>query len=695
MEPDPDNPYVTDPPTDFRPVASLSGPEAEEQAAQLREAIHYHDHRYYVENDPVIADRVYDTLFERLVTLEGAFNLQTPDSPTRRVGAEPLDELGELEHVAPMLSIQGSVEEADVRAFDDRVTREVADEELDYACEPKFDGLSIEVVYIDGVLDRAATRGDGRVGEDVTQNVLTIRSIPQRLGAGAPPFLSVRGEVFMPKAAFQEHNRERIERGDEPFANPRNAAAGSLRQLDSTITAERPLDCFFFDILSTGEDGPSYETQLDVLAALDEYGLPTTDLVQGVTGIDSAIAYRNDLLEVREALDFEIDGVVLKVNDRRLCEQLGTRSRSYRWMFAYKFPARSEETRVVDIAVQVGRTGRMTPVALLEPVDVAGVTVARATLHNPAEIAELGVDVGDRVRIKRAGDVIPYVEAVVESQSDGRFVLPDRCPVCESPVEREGPLAFCTGGMSCPAQLRRGLEHFASDRGLDIDGLGPERIDQLLDTGLVSDGLADLFRLDRSSLAVLDGWGQKSAENLLGELEAAREPPLEDFIAALGIPEVGPTIARTLAREFDSIEELAAGSRDRLEEIPDVGPIVAGEIETFFENPDNRVLLEELRDLGVDPEPPETTDTAQPLEGLTFVFTGSLDGMTRSEATEVIESHGGNVTSSVSSNTDYLVIGENPGQTKRDDAADYDVSEIDPAALRSLLSEHGIELASS
>lgn len=694
MDPPDDNPYVHDPPTDFRPVGEMEELAAHAEAAQLRTAIHYHDYRYYVENDPIIADSTYDQLFSRLQELEAAFDIATRDSPTRRVGAEPLDELGEREHVAPMLSIEGSVEAADVRAFDDRVRRNlnVDPDEIAYTCEPKFDGLSIEVVYDDGVLEWAATRGDGEVGEDVTQNVLTIRSIPQRLGGDPPPRIAVRGEVFMPKEAFIEHNRERIERGDDPFANPRNAAAGSLRQLDSSITAERPLDCFFFDILAHEGLDDSPETQIDVLDRMSAFGLPISKLVERVPDIDGAIAYRDRLLDDRDELPFEIDGVVIKVDDRDQCDRLGTRSRSYRWMFAHKFPARSEETRVVDITVQVGRTGRLTPVALLEPVDVAGVTVSRATLHNPSEIAELGVDVGDMVRIKRAGDVIPYVEEVVESVSDGHYTLPDRCPVCGSEVVFDGPLAFCTGGLACEAQLQRSIEHFASDRGLDIDGLGPERIDQLFDAGLIKDSIADLYRLERSELAALEGWGKTSADNLLGELEAARQPPLDDFIAALGIPEVGPTLARSLADSFDSIEHLAAADLADLEAIDDVGTIVAESIVEFFDRDQTKQLIAELQELGVEPQ---SLDEAHgdALADLTFVFTGSLDAWSRSEASELVERNGGRVTGSVSGNTDYLVVGENPGTTKRADAEDNDVTQLAEDEFRALLEDRGVTFA--
>ena len=691
MDEPPNNPYIRDPSTDFPAADAIEEATATEEAAILREAIHYHDYRYYVENDPIISDAAYDSLFDRLVTLESTFDLQTLDSPTRRVGAAPREALGEIEHLEPMLSIQGSVEAADVRSFDARVKRALDHPaDLAYTCEPKFDGLSIEVVYENGVLDRASTRGDGDVGEDVTKNVLTIRSIPQRLGGDPPERLAVRGEVFMPKDAFTAHNRERVERGDDPFANPRNAAAGSLRQLDPTVTAERPLDCYFFDILTiSGNDTPA--TQQDVINQLSAFGLKTSDLVERVPTIDAAIDYRDSLAERRESLPFEIDGVVIKVDDRSYCEQLGSRSNSYRWMFAYKFPARSEETRIVDITVQVGRTGRLTPVALLDPVDVAGVTVSRATLHNPSEIEKLGVNIGDLVRIKRAGDVIPYVEEVIEHETSEHFEFPKECPICAHLVEFDGPLAFCTGGFACEAQLRRTIEHVASDRGLDIDGLGPERIDQLMEAGLLTDSVADLFRLRKSDLTQLDGWGSKSAHNLLNELEDAKSPTLTDFIAALGIPEVGPTVASTLASEFESIEALTEAEQEDLEAITDVGPIVASMIVHYFGNEENRQLLEEFRELGVEPVV-RKQESGDALSGMTFVLTGSLTGMTRTEASDLIEANGGRVTSSVSGNTDYLVVGDNPGAAKQADAEENDVTQLAEDEFRSVLADHGVEL---
>jgi DNA ligase (NAD+) len=696
-----DNPYVAaDPPTEFAPVDDLDADAAREQARLLREAVRYHDRRYYVDADPLIADRTYDALFDRLQTLEDEFDLQTEDSPTRRVGGEPVDAFDTVEHVAPMLSLDYTDDPEEVRAFDDRLRRRLADAGLDadvrYVCEPKFDGVSMEVVYEDGVLDRAVTRGDGEEGDDVTRNVRTIRAVPQRLRGDYPDFLAVRGEVYMPKDAFQAHNRERIERGEDPFANPRNATAGTIRQQDPSVVAERPLDVFFFDVLDASD---GWTTHSDALAAFPGLGLPVCDRVETVDDVDDAIAYRDRLLDDRDALDYEVDGTVFKLDDRAARDALGATARHYRWAYAYKFPARTEETTLRDVVVQVGRTGRLTPVALLDPVDVGGVTVSRASLHNPEQIAELDVNVGDRVRVERAGDVIPQVAEVVEKGSESHWAFPDTCPVCDSPVERDGPMAFCSGGLGCPAQSRRSIEHYASRSGLDVEGLGEKVVQELVDEGLV-DTVADLYRLDdrRDDLAALEGWGERSVQNLLDEVAATTEPPLDDFLAALGIPDVGPTTARNLAAEFGTFDALRdaaeAGDTDALETVEDVGPKVAESVVDFFQSDANAAVVDDLVGRGdgdgfVDPQPYET-DGGDALDGRTFVFTGSLE-VARSDAQALVEAHGANATSSVSGNTDYLVCGDNPGQTKRDDADANDVPVLDESEFADLLAEHGID----
>ncbi|MEF8859787.1 MAG: NAD-dependent DNA ligase LigA [Halolamina sp.] len=717
------NPYIRQPDTEFAPTGELSEDQAREQAEQLREAIRYHDYRYYVENDPVISDRAYDKLFERLEKLETAFDLDTENSPTRRVGGEPVEELEDVDLVVPLLSLDSSGEAKDVRDFDDRIHRKLreagiggdgAEPRVEYVCEPKFDGLSIEITYLDGVYERAATRGDGETGDDVTENVRTITSVPQRLRGDPPAVLVVRGEIHMPLDGFQAHNRERIEEGQEPFANPRNAAAGSLRQLDPSVTAERPLDCFFYDVLWASHEpvdsveavGPAEPDEEDASAGageldgldthwaehqqLPDWGLRVNERHRLIDDIEEAIDYRDELLELRDDLNYEIDGTVVKLNDREQCRALGTTSRHYRWAYAYKFPARREATRIADIVVQVGRTGRLTPVALLDPVDVGGVTVSRASLHNQDEIAERGIGVGDVVRVERAGDVIPYVTEVLESNSDGYFELPDQCPVCGSEVEADGPLRFCTGGISCPAQLKRAVEHYASDRGLDIEGLGEEAAEQLVDEGLIEDSVADLYDLTKSALTDLEGWGEISAENLLEELEASKPPDLGAFISALGVPGVGPTMADDLARAFGELDSLLAADEAQIREVDGFGPTVASHVVEFFTNERNRRVIERLREAGVDPQSAEESIEGHELDGLTFVFTGALE-ITRDEAQQLVEAHGANATSSVSSNTDYLVAGEDPGQTKRDDAAEHDVPVLDEAKFSALLTDHDIE----
>ncbi|SFS32803.1 NAD-dependent DNA ligase LigA [Halostagnicola kamekurae] len=706
-----ENPFLRDPPTEFDPAEKLSEADAAERVEQLRAAIREHDRRYYVENDPVIADRAYDALFARLRELEDAFSLSHPDSPTRGVGGEPIDAFETAEHVAPMLSIDQSGEVEDVREFDRRVRDELEDAGIDgvsYVCEPKFDGVSMEFVYEEGSLQRAVTRGDGREGDDVTRNARTIGSVPQKLHGDPPDFLAVRGEVYMPKDAFQTHNRDRIERGDDPFANPRNATAGTIRQLDPTVVADRPLEVFYFDVLEASE---LEDTHREELERFPELGLRTNDRVEVIdsaerssadaTGdrgpgdaIEDAIDYRDRMLEARDDLPYEIDGVVIKVDDREAREHLGQTARHDRWAFAYKFPARAEVTPIADIAVQVGRTGRVTPVALLEPVDVGGVTVSRASLHNPDEIAEKNVNVGDTVRVQRAGDVIPYVEEVVEKGSEGHYELPERCPICDSPIERDGPMAFCTGGLACDAQLRRSIEYYASDDGLDLEGLGEKSVRQLVEAGLV-DSIASLYELEREELVALEGWGETSAENLLSELEAAREPPLADFLSALGIPHVGPATARELAREFGSFEafrEAVETDPSRLEGVDDVGETVAETIHEFFASEANAeavdAVLEHVSPQDADAGP----DGGDELEGLTFVFTGSLEGVTRGEAQDLVEAHDANATGSVSGNTDYLVIGESPGSTKLEDAEANDVEILEEAAFRDFLESRGLSL---
>lgn len=663
------NPYVRDPDLEFRDLEELEKEDAEEQVEKLREAVEFHDYRYYVLNDPVISDRAYDILFDRLQALEEKFDLQTDSSPTQRVGGEPMDRLETREHVEEMLSMDASEDEEEIREFDRRVKEKVG--EVDYHLEPKFDGLSVEFVYTEGELEAAVTRGNGVEGEDITENVKTIRSVPLKLH-GAPETLVVRGEVYMPKDGFQELNRKRVERGEDPFANPRNAAAGTVRQLDPSVVAERPLDVFFYDIMDCSREIGS---QKETMNLLEDVGLKVNEYNRLVDGIDGFIDYRNELMERREELNYDIDGVVAKVNDFEKREQLGATASHPRWAFAYKFPAKTGTTTVKDITVQVGRTGKLTPVALLEPVDVKGVTISRASLHNEKQAQKLGIGKGAKVRIERAGDVIPQVKEVVE-ESGERFEMPEQCPVCGSDVVGEKEHHFCTGGVSCPAQLKRKLEYFASEQAMDIEGLGEKVAEQLVDDGLVEE-VSDLYRLEKQDLLELEKFAEKSAENLLDEIEESKNVDLSSFIAALGIHHVGKETARDLAESFD-LEELRDASRQDLTEIEDIGDEVSENVVSFFEGSGGE-LVDELLEAGVSPR---RQKTGGELEGMKLVITGGIEGYTRQELIDLLEKHGADVTSTVSSETDYLIIGENPGESKMEDAEQEGVEKMDAESFR-------------
>ncbi|MFB6120140.1 MAG: NAD-dependent DNA ligase LigA [Halobacteriaceae archaeon] len=666
-----DNPYVRDVDLGFRDPEDLSAAEARTQVELLREAVEYHDYRYYVENDPVVSDRTYDRLFDRLETLEDAFDLQDPNSPTQRVGGEPLDELETVDHATEMLSLASSEDEADVRDFAQRVRNAVGD--VRYTAEPKFDGFSIEVVYEDGAFDRAVTRGDGEAGEDVSRNVRTIGSVPLHLPDDAPDFLSVRGEIYMPRSGFQALNEERVERGEDPFANPRNAAAGTVRLLDPETVADRPLNVYFYDVMVTTA---AVESQTGAFDLLERLGFRVDDLTRTVDDVDAFIEYRDELRERRAELEYEIDGVVAKVDDFDARAELGTTARHPKWAYAYKFPPETEETTVASIVVQVGRTGKLTPVANLDPVQVKGVTISRATLHNESQAQALGVGEGARVTVERAGDVIPEVVEVLDP-ADETFEMPDSCPVCGADVVREGENHYCTNGTSCPAQLKRTLEHFASKSAMDVEGLGEEVAETLVEEGLV-ESVADLYGLELDDVTALEGWGERSARNLLDEIAASKDVELGRFIYALGIRHVGAERARLLAEAF-TLDELRGADEDDLRAVEDVGPEVAKSVVSFFAEERNQRVIEELLDAGVSPR---RAERGEELAGLTVVFTGSIEGYTREELTELLERHGANVTSSVSGATDYLVVGENPGTRKREAADEHDVPEMDPEEFR-------------
>lgn len=660
-----DNPFMTPPvDTSFTPVDTLSPETAREEARQIAEALAFHNHRYYVESQPAVADDVYDTLFRRLQALEEQFpELQSETSPTQRVGSAPVDELVRIEHQAPMLSLNSALEHAEIEDFHRFIERNSDGRSFRYMVEPKLDGLSVEIVYRDGTFAYGATRGDGRVGEDISRNLKTIPAIPLELRtAGNPPaFLAVRGEVFMLRSGFRELNRRRTERGEEPFANPRNAASGTVRQLDPRNTAGKPLDVFFYDILAS--DRTDFATHTDVLELFPQWGLKTNPLNEVCSSVEELAAYRDRMAEAREELDYEIDGIVVKIDSYEFREDLGYRNRSPRWAIAWKFPPRKEVSAVEDIVVQVGRTGILTPVALLEPVSIGGVTVSRATLHNEDEVHRKDVRVGDRVRVIRAGDVIPEVSEVVDREAEGRdepFSMPDTCPVCGTPVEREGAYYFCPAGLSCPAQLTGRLIHFVSRQAMDIENLGEKNIAQLVNRGII-ETIADLYYLEAADLEALEGFAEKSARNVYDAIQGSRTRPLDRLIYALGIRHVGAHVARVLAERFADLEAVEDASVEELEAVPDIGHQTAESIHAFFAEEENRRILARMREAGVSPESVEAGTEGGSLSGTTFVLTGSLERYTRAEARRRIEEAGGKVTSSVSSATNYLVAGADPG----------------------------------
>ena len=665
------------------------------RAAWLREQLNRYGYRYYVLDDPEIPDAEYDRLFRELRELETAHpQLITPDSPTQRVGGQPLEAFASVHHHVPMLSIRTETDTSlgGARAFDAQVRRELGlseeTEPVEYACELKFDGLAISLRYKKGVLVQAATRGDGETGEDVTPNVRTIKTVPLRLHGAAPAVLEVRGEAYMSHADFERYNTRQRAAGLPTLVNPRNGAAGSIRQLDSRLAAQRPLSFFAY---GRGEAQgwilpATHSALLDALAAL---GLPVCSERAVVQGAEGLMAFYRAVAEKRDALPFDIDGVVYKVNRLDRQRQLGFRTREPRWAVAHKFPAQEELTVVEAIEVQVGRTGAITPVARLKPVFVGGVTVTNATLHNADEVARKDVRVGDTVIVRRAGDVIPEVVSVVlERRPAGSqpFALPECCPVCESPIVRlEGEaVARCIGGLHCRAQRQEAIRHFASRRALDIEGLGDKLVEQLIDREWVRDP-ADLFTLDVAALAGLERLGVKSATNLVNALERAKTTTLARFLYALGIREVGEATARTLAAHCGTLDALLAADEEQLRQIPDVGPVVAAAIRAFFQEPHNREVIARLRAAGVHWLETAAKPVAdQRLVGKTFVLTGTLDSLTRDQAAEQLRAQGAKVSGSVSKKTDYVVAGHEAG-SKLDKARELGIAVLDEAGLRALL----------
>jgi DNA ligase (NAD+) len=676
---------------------------AAERIAKLRTEIRHHDYLYYVEDRPEIADADYDRLFHELEDLEKQFpDLVSDDSPTQRVAGQPLDTFPTIEHAAPMLSLDSNQDEAALRRFDERLRKGLGpDFPVEYVLEPKLDGLSVELVYRDGALLQASTRGDGRKGEGITANVRTIPSVPLRLREGkrpVPSFLAVRGEIIMFSEGFDKLNESLIAGGKEPFANPRNAAAGGVRQLDPQITATRPLHLYAYDILAS-EGLEDIETQWDVLQALRGWGLKVNERVKKGKTVDDIQEYHNGLESERDDLGYEIDGIVIKLNDLEARETLGWTSRHPRWAFAYKFPPRKEITRILSILPSVGRTGVVTPVAIMLPVEIGGVTVARATLHNREEIVRKDVREGDRVRVQRAGDVIPQVIEKIDEPDRERgpeWRMPETCPSCGTQLIERGPFTVCPNSFECPAQLAGRIVHFASRDALDIEGLGDETSKLFVAQGLVRQ-LPDLFEIQPGQLVELEGFAEKSANKLVDALKkAASAAELPRFLYGLGIPEVGVAVARDLARHFGTFARLRGADEATLQEVPGVGPRMAEQITTFFREPANAAVLDELaaKMSLVETEPsagPSDGDTAsvKPLAGQKWVFTGGLSRLSRRDAQAHVESLGARATGSVSKSTDVVVVGEDAG-SKAEDAQKLGVKTMNEEEFVAFLAGNGI-----
>jgi DNA ligase (NAD+) len=664
----------------------------------LRHTLNQHSYQYYVLDNPSIPDADYDALYRELQALEQQHpELIAADSPTQRVGAAPLDKFGQVTHQIAMLSLDNAFEAADFQAFYQRMADRLDQQvEFSFCAEPKLDGLAVSIRYEDGVLVQAATRGDGYTGEDITSNIKTIRAIPLKLQGDYPPVLEVRGEVFMPLDGFEKMNDKARLAGDKIFANPRNAAAGSLRQLDPRITANRPLSFYAYAVGAVTDPALllSSNSHYARLQQLKSWGLPVCPEIRLVAGAEAALAYHANILQRRASLAYEIDGVVLKVDDLLQQQNLGFVSRAPRWAIAFKFPAQEKTTRLLDVEFQVGRTGSVTPVARLEPVSVGGVTVSNATLHNQDEINRLGIKIGDSVIIRRAGDVIPQVVAVVlaERPQDARDILfPTACPVCGSATERvEGEaVTRCTGGLFCGAQRKEALKHFVARKAMDIEGLGDKLIEQLVDEQLVQSPV-DIYRLDMPALVGLERMGEKSAMKLLASIEQSKQSTLPRFIYALGIREVGEATALNLAQHFRSLDALRAASLEQLLEVADVGSVVAGQILHFLAEPHNQTVIDGLIAVGVQwPDIAEKAQTAQPLAGQTLVLTGTLIAMGRDEAKEKLQQLGAKVAGSVSAKTSAVIAGDNAG-SKLAKAEELGVAVWTEQQMLDLFSEHGL-----
>jgi DNA ligase (NAD+) len=660
------------------------------EAEKLREEIRHHEYLYYAVDDPRISDPAFDKLMNRLKEMEAAHpDLITPDSPTVRVGGTPREGFQTVRHARAMLSLDNAFSYDALRDWDRRVRQGTGREDIEYIAEHKFDGLSISLQYEDGVLVRAVTRGDGTTGEDVTPNVKTIRSIPLSVDAAGlkksklGATFEVRGEILMTRKAFVAMNRQQEQTGGKIFVNPRNAAAGAVRVLDPSITASRKLDFFAYYLFVDGR--VPYAKHSESLETLKQLRFRASSDWKLCSGIEKVIEYCTDWDEKREKLPYEIDGVVIKANSTGLQNELGFTSKAPRWAIAYKYPARQETTVVNDIIVQVGRTGTLTPVAVLQPVQVGGVTVSRSTLHNMDEIDRLGLHIGDTVLVERAGEVIPHVLKVVKEGKDRKpFRIPKNCPVCGSTIHRaEGEVAYRCVNAACPAKLKESLQHYAGRHAMNIDGLGEKIVDQLVEQKLVND-VADLYALKVEKVAELERMAEKSAQNLVEEIQASKKNPLSRLIFALGMRFVGERTGQLLAEHFSTLEDLEEAKQEELEQVPEVGPKVAESIVEFFSEAANRKLVKKLREAGVRPTAEKREVKSQKLAGKSFVFTGGLVNRSREEAGELVQQHGGKVSGSVSKKTDYVVVGTDPG-SKYDKAKELGVTVLTEGEFEKLL----------
>jgi len=675
--------------SDFKDINNLPKKQAKKEIESLRKKIEHHDYLYYVKNKPEISDYKYDKMFKRLQNLENAFpEFQTENSPTKRIGGEPVDKLRKKEHAGIMLSLDAGLEEKEIKNFFDFIYRETGKDKLDFFVEPKFDGLSVEIVYKNGIFYYGATRGNGEEGDDISKNLKTIKSLPLKLlkDEKIPSFLSVRGEVYLPKDGFQKVNKERIKNGKEPFANPRNAAAGTVRQLDPKKVAKIPLKIVFYDILKV-EDF-DFKEHKDTLEQLPKWGLRTDNSHSKLcSSFEQVNEHYENIKGERENLNYEIDGIVIKLNDYNLRKELGTRQRSPRWAIAWKFPPKKEITKLEDIVVQVGRTGKLTPIGLLDPVNIGGVTVSRATLHNEDEVLRKDLRPKDKVKVSRAGDVIPEIVERVddrkEEQRTSKFKMPDNCPVCGADVIKEGAYHFCPAGLSCKRQLVGRIMHFASRQAMNIDFLGEETVNKLVEKDFLKD-MSDLFKLSKKNIKSLEGFADKSSENLYNAIQNSKRTTLSRFLFALGIRHVGEHVAQLISQEFKDLEKIKEASEEDLLKIKEIGPEIAKSIVNFFKEKQNIEVIKKMFKRGITIKTPEEKPDEQILKDLRIVFTGELEDYTREKAKDIVESLGARVTSSMSSNTDYLVTGKNPG-SKLEKAKKENVKIIDEQEFKKLL----------